>query len=124
MTARHLQRGDNAEKLARLWLEQRGLKCLAANFRCKAGELDLVMLDQECLVVVEVRYRINASRGGPLASISQAKQQKICRATQFFLRCHPSLTRHPLRFDAVAVSGPPDAMTVDWCKRAFDAEFR
>ena len=94
---------------------------MTTNFRCKAGELDLIMLDQDCLVIVEVRYRVNNSYGGPLFSVSRAKQQRICRATQFFLQCHKSMAGRPLRFDVLALCGPPDTVSIDWRKRAFDA---
>jgi putative endonuclease len=120
--ARHLQHGEAGEKLARVWLEAQGLQHVQSNFRCKMGELDLIMLDDLCLVIVEVRYRASCSHGGPLLSVTPQKRQKIFRATRLYLQQHKALSANPLRFDVLALSGPLDAPVVDWRKRAFSAD--
>ncbi len=53
--------GARAETLALRWLRRRGLELVARNFRCRYGEIDLLMQDGEMLVVVEVRCRAGAS---------------------------------------------------------------
>ncbi len=121
MTARHLRSGAAGEQLARAWLEGRGLQTITANFRCRTGELDLVMLDAECIVIVEVRYRASASHGGPLHSINLRKRQRILRATRRFVQLHPWCRNHPLRFDVLALTGDLQAPDVCWQQRAFDA---
>lgn len=115
----HLVRGVASERAARLWLEQRGLRHVSSNFRCRNGELDLIMRDGETLVIVEVRYRRNSAYGGPLHSISLSKQRKICLATQRFLQEHVSMTHLPLRFDVVALSGALWRPHFEWRKQAF-----
>src|SRR3984957_17457607 len=82
-----MQRGAAAEELAAQYLQVRGLKILARNLRCKAGDLDLVCLDGGVLALVEVRQRGSAEFGGALASVTWTKQRKITRAAQFFLGC-------------------------------------
>ncbi len=121
MTARHLRDGAAAEQLARSWLEQRGLQTLASNFRCKAGELDLVMLEGDCIVVVEVRYRATETHGGPLHSITVRKQRRLLRATRRFLQVHSGFAAHALRFDVMAITGKLESPTLRWQQRAFDA---
>ena len=121
MTAPHLRDGSAAEKLACRWLEQQGLCLLEANFRCKSGELDLVMLDGHCLVIVEVRYRAGRSHGGALVSISATKQKRILRATRHYLQRHKKLRDRPLRFDVVALHGQLHEVDIDWRRQAFDA---
>lgn len=120
MLARHLRDGSHAETLTQRHLESRGLSTVVRNFRCRLGELDLVMLHEDCLVIVEVRYRRRASHGGALASVSPQKQRRLVLATRYLLLQHPWLQQHPLRFDVVAVYGPLQAPTFDWCRRAFD----
>lgn len=122
MVARHLQHGSAGERLARDWLEARGLQHVQSNFRCKMGELDLIMLDAGCLVIVEVRYRASNSHGGPLLSITRHKRQKLFRATRLYLQRHKALARLPIRFDVLALSGPLHAPVIDWRKRAFCAD--
>jgi putative endonuclease len=121
MDQMRLQRGLAAEQLAAEYLQVRGVKILGRNLRCKAGELDLVCLDDGVLAVVEVRQRGNADYGGALASVTWAKQRKIIRATQFFLR-EKSWSHVPLRFDVVAIEGLPEGRhRVEWIKDAFRA---
>jgi putative endonuclease len=115
-----MQRGAAAEELAAQYLQVRGLKILARNLRCKAGELDLVCLDGGVLAIIEVRQRGSAEYGGALASVTWTKQRKILRAAQFFLRREKHWKNLPLRFDVLAIEGLPDgAHRVDWVKDAF-----
>ena len=115
------QRGLAAEQLAAEYLQVRGVKILGRNLRCKAGELDLVCLDDGVLAVVEVRQRGSADYGGALASVTWAKQRKIIRATQFLLR-EKNWSHVALRFDVVAIEGLPEgAHRVEWIKDAFRA---
>jgi putative endonuclease len=115
-----MQRGAAAEDLAAQYLQVRGLKILARNMRCKAGELDLVCLDGEVLAIVEVRQRGSAEFGGALSSVTWTKQRKILRAAQFFLRREKQWRNLALRFDVLAIEGLPDgAHRIDWVKDAF-----
>jgi putative endonuclease len=114
------QRGAAAEELAAQYLQVRGLKILARNLRCKAGELDLVCLDGGVLAIVEVRQRGRVEFGGALGSVTWSKQRKILRAAQFFLRSEKRWRNLPLRFDVLAIEGLPDgAHRIDWVKDAF-----
>jgi putative endonuclease len=114
------QRGMAAEELAVHYLEVRGLRVLARNLRCKAGELDLVCLDDEILAIIEVRQRAGPAFGGALASVTWHKQQKIIRATQYFLARRAQWLGRPLRFDVFAVEGAPEgAHRIVWVKDAF-----
>ena len=55
--AAHLLRGESAEQQAYQFLLKKGLKLVTRNFRCKQGELDLIMTDEQTLVIIEVRFR-------------------------------------------------------------------
>jgi putative endonuclease len=113
-------RGVAAEELAAQYLKVRGLKVLARNLRCRAGELDLVCLDRGVLAIVEVRQRGSGEFGGAVASVTCAKQHKIIRAAQFFLRREKHWKNFPVRFDVLAIEGlPQGAHRVDWIKDAF-----
>jgi putative endonuclease len=115
-----MQRGDAAEDLALRYLQLRGLKILRRNFRCKAGELDLICLDDGVLVVVEVRQRNSAEFGGALGSVTSIKQRKIIRAAQFLLQREKHWKNLSMRFDVLAIEGLPDgAHRVTWVKDAF-----
>lgn len=105
--------GAAGEEHALAYLQERGLKLVGRNFRCKAGELDLVMQDGEVLVFVEVRKRASRSHGGAAASVTSHKQARLIRAAQFYLQRY----RFPpaCRFDVVAIDGE----RIEWLRNAF-----
>jgi putative endonuclease len=119
--APHLDSGRQAEELALATLEAKGLKLLARNYRCPMGELDLVLEDGRQLVVAEVRYRKDASRGSAAETVGAEKQRKLVLATQHLLQHHPDWRRRPLRFDVLAVSDADGDSAVEWIQDAFQA---
>jgi len=113
--------GHRYETLACAHLRRHGLTLLARNYRCRLGEIDLVMRERDCLVFVEVRYRALQRYGGPLASVGSDKQRRLIRTAQHFLLCHPQCARYGCRFDVVAVSrAPTGEVAIDWIRAAFD----
>jgi putative endonuclease len=123
MVALHLQRGAAAEILACAYLQSQGLNVVARNLRCKVGEIDIVCLDHEVLVIVEVRQRGRADFGGGLASVTRKKQRKLIRATQFHWQRRPDWRARVLRFDVIALEDRPDgAQQLTWIQDAFRAD--
>jgi putative endonuclease len=114
--AAHLLRGESSEALARRFMTDAGLKLVAKNFRCKQGELDLIMMDGQTLVVVEVRFRKSDRFGGAASSVTKSKQARIIAATQVYLSSQK--TDRPIRFDVVALAGNGN---IHWIKNAFQA---
>ena len=119
--APHLETGRDAERRALEMLEAAGLKLLTRNYRCPQGELDLVLTHGDTLVVAEVRFRKDASRGGAAETVGAEKQRKLKLATQHLLRTHAELRRTPLRFDVVAVTAGAAPGAVEWIQDAFQA---
>jgi putative endonuclease len=110
------------EELALAHLLGHGLKLFTRNYRCKMGEIDLVMLDGQTLVLVEVRYRASSDYGGAAASVTWEKQQRLVRATEHLLMKRAELKHYPARFDVIAITaGADDAELpkIDWIKSAF-----
>ena len=99
--------GDAGEALARRSLEQKGYHCLARNWRCPAGEIDLVMRDGDVVVFVEVKTRRGARRGTAEESITAAKSGRLLRAAQLFLVERPDLGDAYWRVDVVAITLTP-----------------
>jgi putative endonuclease len=122
VSPKHLESGQQADQLALEMLDSRGLKLHTRNYRCPQGELDLVMQAPDGgLVVVEVRYRQDASRGSAAETVGAEKRRKLILAAQHLLQTRPELRRKPLRFDVVAVSGTQGPDTVEWIQDAFQA---
>jgi putative endonuclease len=112
--------GSRAEAVARRHLEDLGLQLVCENYRCRLGELDLVMLEDRTLVIVEVRLRSHARYGGALASIDPFKQQRIVQAARHLLMTQPRLASLRVRFDVVTLDAAPGARP-EWVRGAFDA---
>jgi putative endonuclease len=122
MAAAHLERGAAAETLAAEHLQAQGLKIVARNLRCKAGELDIVCLDGDVLVIVEVRQRSGSDYGGALASLTPRKLRKLLRAASFHCQRRPDWHARVLRFDVIALQSQPNgSSTLTWVKDAFRA---
>lgn len=118
--------GNKAEAQAREYLCAQGLQIVCANFNCKAGELDLVAMDKNVLVVVEVRSRLDMGYGNAAASIDRRKRTRIVRATQYLLLKHRELRGYPVRFDVVTLdrSAADASPQIRWIRRAFGADTR
>jgi len=117
--AAHLIRGESAEELAHGFLISKGLKPVCRNFRCKQGELDLLMTDGQTLVIIEVRFRKTDQYGSAAESVTRTKQSRIIAATHVYLSSQANLSQtvdRPIRFDVVAISGNGN---IDWIKNAF-----
>jgi putative endonuclease len=107
--------GDAAEERALHYLKAKGLELVERNFRCKGGEIDLVVRDGKTLVFVEVRQRAGRDFGGAAASVTPAKQRRLIIAAQVFLQRYKMPP--PCRFDVIAIDGP----NMDWLRNAIEA---
>lgn len=107
--------GQAGEDAALAHLTEQGLRLVQCNFRCKVGEIDLVMQEGATLVFVEVRKRADASHGGAAASVTYAKQRRLIRAAQFYLQRYKMPPA--CRFDVIAIDGG----TMNWLKNAIEA---
>jgi putative endonuclease len=113
-TARQLA-GQDGEDRALAHLQQHGLTLVTRNFRCKGGEIDLIMQERDMLVFVEVRQRADARHGGAAASVTGAKQARLIIAAQTFLQRYRSPPA--CRLDVVAI----EAGNLSWLKNAIQA---
>ncbi len=93
--------GRHGEELAAQFLATRGYEILERNWRCAAGELDLVARDGPCLAFVEVRTRRGQQLGSPEESITLAKQARLITLAETYLQNHD--WPGPWRIDVVAV---------------------
>jgi putative endonuclease len=117
-TNRNSSTGKKAERQAEQYLRAQGLAVVKRNFRCRTGEIDLIMLDGKTLVFIEVRHRSNPQFGSGAETVDWHKQRKLIRAASHFLATHPRYNGCECRFDVVA----SDAVTeqLQWYRHAFD----
>ncbi len=116
------ERGAKAEERARIYLEQQGLRLVERNYRCRQGEIDLIMQDGKTLAFIEVRYRKGTGFGSPAESVTSAKQQRIAATAAHYLQSRKERKMPPCRFDMLAIVGP-EQQNIDWIKDAFQTCF-
>lgn len=97
-----IQQGQLSEQLALNYLQAQGLKLLTKNYRCKLGEIDLIMQDAQAVVFIEVRFRKNDAFGNGGASVTNKKQLKIIKTASLYLQ--KNYKNSSCRFDVVDVS--------------------
>lgn len=108
--------GQAGEDHALAHLLAQGLRLITRNFRCKGGEIDLIMQHHDNLVFVEVRKRANMRHGGAAASVGAAKQARLILAARVYLQRYQS-SPPPCRFDVIAIDGE----ILSWLKNAIEA---
>lgn len=108
------------EQLAKHYLQQQQLTCIAQNVHSKFGEIDLIMLEQTTYVFVEVKYRKQTHFGHAAEMVSYQKQQKIRKTAAFYLQ-QQALNAYntPCRFDIVSIEGDANNPEIHWLKNAF-----
>ena len=104
--------GRWGEKRCERFLKAKSWRTLERNFSCKTGEIDLVMVDPEgVLVFVEVKTRASEAFSPAIAAVTGRKKHRMTRAAKYFLAIHDIQDR-PCRFDVVTIvlgeSGRPD----------------
>ncbi len=112
-----MKSGAQAEQTAARFLQRQGLLLVQANYRCRFGEIDLILRDGDTLVFAEVRLRSRSDFGGAAASIDAHKQAKLIRAAQLYLASLPHTP--PCRFDALLLVSPDGKDGIEWLKNAF-----
>jgi putative endonuclease len=102
---RKLDLGARGEDLAVAWYTGHGYGVLARNWRCREGELDLVVSRDRCVVFCEVKTRTGTGFGLPAEAVTAEKQRRLRRlATRWLGEQHPSAGFAEVRFDVACVT--------------------
>lgn len=96
-------------------MEKNGCQIKDRNFRCRQGEIDIIMWDGRVLVFVEVKYRLNNRYGYPAEAVSVAKQRKIYYTAEYYRYRYRIEEETPCRFDVIEILGDK----IRWIKNAF-----
>ncbi len=95
--------GDSGERVAALYLEERGMQIIARNVRTREGEIDLIAQDGEMLAFVEVKTRRGTKYGAPEEAITPRKQLQLVRLAEAFVSSEPGFANRDWRIDVVAI---------------------
>ncbi|MBK5223819.1 MAG: YraN family protein [Acidimicrobiia bacterium] len=102
MSRHRIELGAVGEALAADWYVANGYTILDRNWRCRAGELDLVLASGRTVVFCEVKTRTTTAYGTPAEAVTRTKQLRIRRLAAEWLS-HSQLRPASLRFDVAAV---------------------
>jgi putative endonuclease len=80
--------GAYGEQLAARYLAESGMQILDRNWRCDQGEIDIVAIDERCLVIVEVKTRRTLAFGSPVEAVTVAKAARLRRLAVCWLTAH------------------------------------
>ncbi len=120
--------GAAAEAQAEAFLIRQGLVTRTRNYRCKLGEIDLIMLHKTASnhssidatwVFVEVRLRTNKRFAPALETVDYRKQQKIIKTAMRFLQEQKLYDKVRCRFDVIALDQTGTAPPIQWIQNAF-----
>jgi putative endonuclease len=85
------------------WYARAGYTVVDRNWRCRDGELDLVVSRDGVIVFCEVKTRRGTAFGAPFEAVTIAKQRRLRRLALQWLAAHPSHRAPGLRFDVASV---------------------
>lgn len=94
--------GQYGEAVAARYLERHGWLILGRNWRCNAGEIDLIAQRNEVIAICEVKTRRSARFGTPLEAVTPVKVQRLRRLAGLWLLQHRRYA-HEVRVDVIAV---------------------
>ncbi len=122
MTRERLELGKRGEELALRTLKRLGYTCIARNYRCALGEVDLIAKDGDTLVFVETKTR----KGGALAYAKEAidarKRRQLSKVALAFMKAN-NCCEVKSRFDVVAVSLQGEQERIEVIKNAFELAY-
>ena len=116
--------GASWERIAEIYLRERGLDIVQRNFRTRRGEVDLIAKHRHDLVFVEVRARSNPRYVSAIASDDRRKQARLVSTAAAFLGKYYGGASQPMtRFDVITIDevSDPEGFRLRWLRNAFDA---
>ena len=111
--------GAEGERAAETFLRRQRYAIVERNYRCRAGEVDLIALDGNAVVFIEVKTRTQPGFGSPLEAVNLRKQRQIVRAAQRYL-LENRLHDRDARFDVVGVWWEDGQVRCELVKNAFE----
>jgi putative endonuclease len=111
-------RGLAAERDGIAWLRRQGLTVLEHNVHFRAGELDVVALEDDTLCFIEIKARASDRFGSAVEAITPHKQRQIAAAAKLYLATHP--WDGPCRFDVLAMDAEAGGWRYTYLRDAFE----
>ena len=112
--------GKKGEEIAATFLKKNGYRIVEINFRCPAGEIDIIARDKAGLAFIEVKTRRSKELGYPEQAVGPKKQKKMSELALWYLQ-KKKISDTDARFDVVAITMLPEREEeIRLIKNAFD----
>ena len=124
MTKERLDLGRRGEALALNKIKSLGYQCVASNYRCSLGEVDLIARDGDTIVFIEIKTRKGRSLGYAKEAIHEKKKRQLSKVALAYLKSN-GLLGCKARFDVVAVqvSAEQEGVDIELVRNAFDLAY-
>ncbi len=110
--------GRWGEATAARYLEDQGYSIVERGFRCRFGEIDIIVQSSEALVFCEVKTRRRETFGTPQEMVSWSKQKRLIKTAGWYLNQYA--WEGELRFDVIAILAPEgEDPRIEWIQDAF-----
>jgi putative endonuclease len=122
VTRERLELGKDGEDLALKKVESLGYQCIARNYRCSVGELDLVARDGETLVFIEIKTRKGKSLDYAKEAVHARKQRQMSKVALAYMKktgCEDAKAR----FDVVVIHQKGTEREIEVIRNAFDLAY-
>lgn len=103
MTTHRRDLGAQGEEAVAIWYEARGYEVVARNWRCREGELDIVLRNGRTFVFCEVKTRTSVQFGTPFEAVTRTKQMRLRRLAARWLEDEAPVRARDIRFDVASV---------------------
>jgi putative endonuclease len=122
VTKERLDLGRQGEALALKKIKGFGYQCIATNYRCSLGEVDLIAKDGDTFVFIEIKTRKGRSLGYAKEAVHQKKRRQLSKVALAYLK-NNGLLGSKARFDVVAIQMKEGGAEIEWVKNAFDLAY-
>ena len=99
-----VSRGAAGEVMAARYLRKKGYTLIAANYRTRFGEIDIIAADKKYIAFVEVKLRRTQRFGTGAEQVDQRKREKLRITAELYLQERPAVLQP--RFDVIEVLAP------------------
>ena len=93
--------GSEGEDLAVRFLQKKGYRIVARNYKTPVGEIDIIARDGDTIVFIEVKTRTDISFGYPFEAVNKRKRQKLKNLALLYLKRQGK--ESPVRFDVISI---------------------
>ena len=122
MSKKRIDLGKRGEELALNKIKRLGYKCIARNYRCPLGEIDLIARDGDCLVFIEIKTRKGRSTGYAKEAVNQRKKRQISKVALAYMKANDCCDVKS-RFDVVAINVGHGKEQIEIIPNAFDLAY-